>query len=168
MQRPTQSAADRLQRLAAVTIRVVDPASDAAASTMRAYFAELEDRFPTGFTADDTVDDIAAMGPPSGGFVVVDDDGQSRGCGGLRRVDDAVAEIKRMWLHPSLRGLGLGKRVLARLEEIATDLGYGSVMLDTNAVLTEAISMYESSGYVTTERYNDNPYAQRWFRKTLC
>jgi hypothetical protein len=42
-----------------------------------------------------------------------------------------------------------------------------AVVLDTNASLTEATAMYESAGYLPTERYNDNPYAQRWFRKTL-
>jgi hypothetical protein len=46
-------------------------------------------------------------------------------------------------------------------------MGRAGVVLDTNATLREAIAMYERSGYHAIERYNDNPYAQRWFAKDL-
>jgi GNAT superfamily N-acetyltransferase len=68
---------------------------------------------------------------------------------------------------PRLRGLGLGRRLLARLEDVARDLGRTRVVLDTNEVLVEAIAMYERAGYRSIERYNDNPYAHRWFAKDL-
>ena len=161
--------ADRLLRLTSISMAIVDSESPAARDAMRAYFAELDQRFPTGFDVGDGHDDeLASMRAPTGGFVIVDDAGSAVGCGGLRRIDDFTAEIKRMWLHESLRGLGMGKRLLARLEQLAADLGYGIVVLDTNAVLTQAVSMYEGAGYESIERYNDNPYAQRWFRKQLC
>ena len=57
--------------------------------------------------------------------------------------------------------------MLGPLEEPAIDFGYRRIVLDTNAVLTEAIAMYHSAGYQSIERYNDNPYAQRWFAKDL-
>jgi ribosomal protein S18 acetylase RimI-like enzyme len=53
------------------------------------------------------------------------------------------------------------------LEDRAAELGYREVYLDTNGSLTEAIAMYERAGYRSIERYNDNPYAQRWFAKRL-
>lgn len=65
----------------------------------------------------------------------------------------------------SWRGLGIGKRLLSTLEERARSRGHGTVRLDTNSVLTEAISMYETNGYRSMERYNDNPYARRWFER---
>ncbi len=105
---------------------------------------------------------------PRGSFLVVRSDGAAAGCGGVRRLDDGVAEIKRMWIDPDWRGLGLGRRLLARLEAGGRALGCGRVVLDTNEVLSEAITLYERAGYRAIERYNDdNPYAQRWFGKSL-
>lgn len=72
-----------------------------------------------------------------------------------------------MWVAPDWRGAGIGRRMLAALEHEAAVIGYVQVVLDTNAVLHEAIAMYERAGYESTERYNDNPYAQRWFSKPL-
>jgi ribosomal protein S18 acetylase RimI-like enzyme len=82
-------------------------------------------------------------------------------------VDDATAEIRRMWIGPAWRGLGLGRRLLGHLETTAGGLGYRHVVLDTNQTLREAIALYEAAGYHSIERYNDNPYAQRWFAKEL-
>jgi GNAT superfamily N-acetyltransferase len=166
--------ADRLIRLSTIAFELVDPASDAANEAMAAYFAELDVRFTDGFDVDapSAGHELDRMRSPIGGFVVIDDNGVTCGCGGLQRIDlphigVAVSEIKRMWLAPSLRGLGLGKRLLGRLEQLAADLGHDHVVLDTNAALTEAIAMYGAAGYETIERYNDNPYAQHWFIKTL-
>jgi ribosomal protein S18 acetylase RimI-like enzyme len=82
-------------------------------------------------------------------------------------LDDETAEIKRMWISAEVRGRGLGKRLLARLEDEVRAGGRSAVLLDTNGALTEAIAMYESAGYRATTRYNDNPYAERWFSKRL-
>lgn len=89
------------------------------------------------------------------------------GCGGVQLVDPATAEIKRMWVSPTARGVGLGRRLLTALEAAAADLGATRVILDTNGVLAEAIRMYTTAGYDRIERYNDNPYAQLWFAKAL-
>jgi GNAT superfamily N-acetyltransferase len=72
-----------------------------------------------------------------------------------------------MWVDRAWRGCGLGARMLVALEDEARRLGYREVYLDTNSTLVEAISMYERSGYRGIERYNDNPYARRWFAKRL-
>jgi GNAT superfamily N-acetyltransferase len=72
-----------------------------------------------------------------------------------------------MWIHPDWRGLGLGARLLSRLEAVAGELGRSRVVLDTNESLSEAISMYQRSGYQSIERYNGNPYAHHWFAKDL-
>lgn len=60
-----------------------------------------------------------------------------------------------------------GDRMLNRLEDDATALGHTVVRLDTNATLTDAITLYERNGYRSIERYNDNPYAERWFEKDV-
>jgi DNA-binding MarR family transcriptional regulator/GNAT superfamily N-acetyltransferase len=163
-------AADRLLRAATVAFEITDPRSTDAQWAMGEYFAELDDRFPTGFDADAARDEAVeadALSAPDGAFVVIRTDGVAIGCGGVQRLEAQVAEIKRMWIHPDWRGLELGRRLLEQLERFAAGRGHMRVVLDTNSSLTEAIAMYESMGYEAIERYNDNPYAQRWFAKPL-
>lgn len=161
--------AERLLGIGAASFEIVDPRSAVARSAVGRYFAELDARFPAGFDpeAGGAERDAAAMRAPSGAFVVVLLDGQVIGCGGVQRIDEHTAEIKRMWIDAGWRGSGLGRRLLTRLEEVAGELGHTRVVLDTNATLTEAIAMYERAGYAAIERYNDNPYAHRWFEKSL-
>jgi DNA-binding MarR family transcriptional regulator/N-acetylglutamate synthase-like GNAT family acetyltransferase len=160
--------ADRLLRAADIRFEVVDPRSPGALSSMNAYFAELTMRFPDGFESGDTLRaDAPAMRAPTGAFVVARSDDRTVACGGILRHADDTAEIKRMWVDLEWRGLGLGRRMLARLEEEIARLGYTRIVLDTNGTLTEAIAMYERAGYRSIERYNTNPYATRWFAKNL-
>lgn len=161
--------AERLVRLATIRFEVVDAATSAAQDAVGAYFAEIDARFANGFDPGDALTaDVAAYAPAAGGaFVLARSDDQVVACGGLMRVDARTVEIKRMWVHTDWRGGGLGRRMLSSLEEQAAQLGYRRAVLDTNGALVEAIRMYEQSGYTPTERYNDNPYAERWFEKRL-
>jgi catechol 2,3-dioxygenase-like lactoylglutathione lyase family enzyme/GNAT superfamily N-acetyltransferase len=153
---------------ATVRFEVVDPRSTEALTAMTAYFGELDERFSDGFDPADTlVADAPSMRAPHGGFVVARSDDAVVACGGVARHDEVTGEIKRMWVAPAWRGVGLGRRMLDQLEEHVAGLGYTRVVLDTNAVLTEAVAMYESAGYAPIERYNDNPYAHHWFEKRL-
>jgi DNA-binding MarR family transcriptional regulator len=161
-------SAERLLAAATVTIDEVDPASPPAQTAMQAYFDELDRRFPTGFDADGAAErDIEALAPPGGTFLLLRSGTQPVGCGGVQSLGDGVGEVKRMWIHPEWRGLGLARRLLGALEDHARGLGHQRVVLDTNSELGEAVALYESAGYASVERYNDNPYAQRWFAKPL-
>lgn len=160
--------ANRLLAVATIHFDAVDPRHPQARAAVESYFAELGRRFPSGFDASALADaDAAQLSPPDGVFLVARSGTSCIGCGGVQRHDDRTGEIKRMWIDPGWRGLGFARRLLAELEQQASSLGYSSVVLDTNGVLLEAIALYESSGYEPTARYNDNPYAQRWFRKAL-
>lgn len=162
------ATADRIIRAATIDIEVVDPRSSDAIDALHSYFTELDERFPGGFDPGDALSSgLDEFVPPAGAFLLARSDGSVAACGAIQRVDAGTAEIKRMWVHPEWRGLGLGRRTLDALERHVAALGYESVLLDTNATLTEAIAMYISAGYSPTERYNDNPYAQRWFTKPL-
>lgn len=161
------ATADHLLGAAAIAFHDIDPRSHEAIAAMTAYFDELAVRFTDGFDPGDTlVGDAPSMRPPSGTFVVARTEyDEVAACGGVLRHDEESAEIKRMWVHPDWRGVGLGRRLLDHLEQRAGDLGYTRIVLDTNATLTEAIAMYEGSGYHAIERYNENPYAMHWFAK---
>ena len=90
------------------------------------------------------------------------------GCGGLKSIDAETAEIKRMWVAPEARGLGVAKRLVAALEEEAGRRGKTHIVLDTNRALTTAQALLRKLGYHARQRYNDNPYADFWFEKVLA
>jgi GNAT superfamily N-acetyltransferase len=151
-----------------VVFDIADPQSDATIAAMTAYFDELDQRFPTGFDLGDTlVADAPKFRRPRGVFLTGAIHSEVVACGGVTKLDDGVGEIKRMWVAPDLRGLGLGRRMLSELEDQCRTLGHHTVRTDTNSVLTEAITMYERAGYHSIERYNDNPFAKHWFEKSL-
>ena len=146
----------------------VDPAIPEARAAMAAYFAELDERLADGFDPGDALEDAgAAFRPPLGRFLLARRGDATVGCGALQFLSADTAEIKRMWVSPACRGVRLGSRLLGHLEGLARSQGCTNVVLDTNGVLAEAIAMYGRHGYLEVEPYNDNPYAQHWFRKAL-
>ena len=153
---------------APVVFEAVDPHGDEAQAAMAAYIAELDRRFPQGFDPGDALGAGASpLAPPDGTFLVGRLDEQVVACGGVQSLGGGVAEIKRMWVADGIRGGGVGRRLLAELEARAAGLGHRTVRLDTNGTLAEAIALYERCGYEPIERYNDNPYAERFFEKPL-
>lgn len=160
------ATADLLVRAATVHLEQVDPTDPDARTAVQRYFDELDRRFDGGFDPG-TGDDPGLYRPPHGTFVVARSDGDPVACGAAQPLGEGVAEIKRMWVRDDWRGAGLGARMLRRLEDDAHAAGHTVVRLDTNSVLTDAIAMYERSGYHRIDRYNDNPYAQAWFEKPL-
>ena len=159
---------ERLLTAGLVEFDVVDPASDDARCCVDAYFEELDDRFDTGFDPDRSISAAAdELTEPEGLLLLGRLHGEPVGCGALKLHDDEPAEIKRMWVDPSARGLGLGRRLLEELEERARRRGATMVRLETNRSLTEAIDLYRSAGYEEVEPFNDEPYAHHWFEKRL-
>ena len=79
--------------------------------------------------------------------VIVNPAGQILGCGGLYPLQPGEAEIRKMYLVPSVRGLGLGKRMLRGLLEFGAAQGIDTVSLETASVLKEAIGLYRSFGF---------------------
>lgn len=159
---------DRLLCASSIEFEVSDPHSADAQQCLQLYYAELAARFPSGFEL--RADDAPAAEeflPPAGRMLVARLFGEPVGCGGIRTVEPGVGEIKRMWLSPQVRGLGLGRRLLAELELTAKARKLRTIRLDTHGSLAEALRLYRASGYREISRYNDNPYAQHWFEKAL-
>lgn len=159
---------ERLLLASTVHIAIADPASAEARWCIEQYFAELNRRFETGF---DPTRGISAhpdeMTPPAGLFLVASLRQKPVGCGGLKFHADAPAELKRMWVAPEVRGLGVGRRLLRELEGYAREAGVAVLRLETNGTLAEAIALYRQSGYQEVEAFNDEPYAHHWFEKRL-
>ncbi len=145
-----------------------DPRHPDARRCLRAYVSELAGRFDDGF---DPARSISAaddeMTRPAGLFLVATLDAEPVGCGALKFHPGAPAEVKRMWVAPAARGLGLGRRLLAELEAGAASAGVNVLRLETNRALDEAIGLYRSAGYREVAAFNDEPYAHHWFEKVL-
>jgi GNAT superfamily N-acetyltransferase len=163
------------QRLAAtLTISEAAPTDADAIWCRDRYFQELNARFGGGFGAGPGgvggADGDTDMAAPAGHFVLARVEQRLVGCGGLvvRTLDDQqdFAEIKRMWVDDTLRGLGIGYRILDALEARAREMGYHLARLDSNGALSEAHALYRRSGYTEIPRYNDNPYASSGSRST--
>jgi GNAT superfamily N-acetyltransferase len=109
----------------------------------------------------------AELSPPGGAFVVGYREGVPVCCGGVKRLDDARGEIKKMYVVPELRGQGLARALLHELEEIARGLGYPIARLDTGPKQGKAEGLYRDEGYVEVPDFNGNPVAAFWGEKTL-
>ena len=159
---------ERLLDASAIVTSVRDPGDPDARRCLRAYVDELAGRFDDGF---DPARSISAadheMTPPAGEFLVAVLYGEPVGCGALKFHPGAPAEVKRMWVAPPARGLGLGRRLLAELEARAAGHGVRVLRLETNQTLAEAISLYRAAGYREVPAFNDEPYAHHWFEKSM-
>ncbi len=159
---------ERLLLASQLAIAAEDPRSPDARLCVGRYFAELAERFETGF---DPAQSIPAaddqLTPPRGLLLVARLHGEPVGCGALKLHPDGPTEIKRMWVDESVRGLGLGRRLLRELERHAHEAGASVLRLETNGSLVEAIRLYRSSGYEEVPAFNAEPYAHHWFEKRL-
>jgi DNA-binding MarR family transcriptional regulator/GNAT superfamily N-acetyltransferase len=152
-----------------VEVDVEDPTSTAAQFCIQAYFAELDTRFDAGFDPSQSISaDADELTEPAGLLLVARLRDEPVGCGALKLHGAAPAEIKRMWVAPTARGLGVGRRILSELEEHARQRGVTLVRLETNRTLREATGLYRSAGYVEVDRFNDESYAHHWFEKHLA
>jgi DNA-binding MarR family transcriptional regulator/GNAT superfamily N-acetyltransferase len=159
---------ERLLTASAVRIDEVSPDSRDAQDCLSQYFAELSQRFETGFDpAQSLAPTLDGFEPPRGTFLVMHLHGKPVGCGGFKPTDKDTAYIKRMWVAPDARGLGLGRRLLQALEDRARSLGYRMIRLETEKSLNEAQQLYRSFGYREVPRFNDELYAHHWFEKAL-
>jgi GNAT superfamily N-acetyltransferase len=89
-------------------------------------------------------------------------------CGGVKRLEDAICEVKKMYVIPALRGRGLARELLRELELRARGLGYAVARLDTGPRQVGARGLYESEGYVEIADFNGNPVAAFWGEKPLA
>jgi len=83
----------------------------------------------------------------NGAFLVAYLDDVAVGCGAVRRLDETTAEIKRMYVSPSVRGRGIGRALVEALEREARSVGATRIVLETGTRLESAIKLYEAMGY---------------------
>ena len=108
--------------------------------------------------------------PGSGAFLVAYVGDVAVGCGAVRRLDRATAELKRMFVDPSVRGRGIGRALVEALENEARLLGVSRVVLETGTRLAAAIKLYETMGYARIPLFGEylaSPNTSLCFGKSL-
>ncbi len=151
-----------------IVLEEKDPRHEDALYCLGEYYGELARRFDNGFDVSLSRDpDAKDMIRQRGVFLVAMSDGLPVGCVGLKGSGGDIAEIKRLWVAPSARGLGLAKRLMTSAETIARDLTIKILRLDTNSALPEAKQLYRGTGWTEIDRFNDDPYPDAFFEKRL-
>jgi GNAT superfamily N-acetyltransferase len=132
-----------------------------------AFIREADGRLGIDLEAEIAVGPPTDLTPPDGMLLIARVDGAPAGLGGIRHLDTDSAEVKSMFVSPAYRGIGLGRRLLTELEEIARRRGCHAIRLDTSDYLAEAIGLYRSAGYREIPAYNSNHKANLWFERKL-
>ena len=157
-----------------VRLQVLDPHDQRAQAVLRAAMADVASRYygraATGAEveaalAEESGDDLVL---PDGLLIVATDaDGATLGCAGLALLPALLGEVRKVYVAPTARGRGLGQRLVAEVERLATVHGRARVRLDTRTDLVEARRLYARLGYAEVEAFNTGPYAEHWFAKDL-
>jgi putative acetyltransferase len=145
--------------MTAITLTPAQAESDFAAA--RSLFLEYAEWLGVslcfqGFAAElETLDTMYA--PPDGCLILAWQGGQTVGCVGVRRFDESVCEMKRLYVREVVRGSGTGRRLAQAVIEAARDLGYQKMVLDTLASMSAARALYGTLGFKEIPAYYDNP-----------
>jgi len=141
-----------------VTILLEDPASEESLRLIKELTVELSNLYEDDGGANSF--DPYKQGDRESAFVVARLAGRAIGCGAIRPFSAETAEVKRMYVAPELRKVGIGARILCELESVAKKLGYQRLRLETGLKQPGAIALYEAAGFAKVNcfgEYASNP-----------
>ena len=137
-----------------ITITRAELTSDVSRALIAELNAELTGMYPEPGATHFGLDP-AEVAEGHGAFLVILRDGVPVGCGAIRRIDSDTAELKRMYVSPTLRGSGLGRRLVAALEAEARKLGVRRLVLETGTRQLAAIALYRATGFQPIPLYGE-------------
>ena len=142
-------------------MRLTRAETDEQVEQARTLFKEYEAATGVDLCFQNFAQELAALpgdyAPPTGRLILAYDGAEAAGCVALRRVDDVVCEMKRLYVRPAFRGTGLGRTLAERIIEEAREIGYERMRLDTLPTMRSAIALYRSLGFKEIDAYRFNP-----------
>ncbi len=148
-------------------MKIVAAQSDEQVAAVRQLFVEYARSLQIDLCFQGFEEELAELpgryAPPSGRLLLALEGEDVAGCVALRRIDDGICEMKRLYVRPAFRGQGTGRLLVNTVLEAARECGYRLMRLDTLASMKEAIALYESRGFVRTKPYYDHPSADAVF-----
>lgn len=141
---------------------MIEPAEHAAQiAEVRRLFRQYEESLGVDLCFQDFERELAELpgryAPPDGALLIAVEGGRTVGCVALRKLDEGICEMKRLFVQPAYRGRGIGRALAEAIIRQAVRLGYRRMRLDTLDKLREATGLYESLGFRRIEPYCHNP-----------
>lgn len=147
--------------------------SEADIEAIRVLFLEYAESLGFSLCFQDFDQELASLpgryAPPTGRLLLALVDDQPVGCVGLRAVDESgICEMKRLYVQPAVRGLGLGWKLATAVIAAAREIGYRAMRLDTLTSMTSADVIYRRLGFQPITAYYHNPHPEvRYFELDL-
>ena len=142
-------------------IQIVQAASHEQIGNVRDLFIEYAHSLNVSLcfeNLDKEVNELPGVyAPPRGSLLLAADGEKIAGCVALKKVDDRVCEMKRLYVRAEFRGRGIGKRLAMQIVDEAREIGYERFRLDTLPSMKEAISLYRSLGFEEIPAYRELP-----------
>ncbi len=152
-------------------MEIVLAQSDEHLMAVRRLFLEYADSLGIDFCFQGFEQELAglpgAYAPSSGRILLAVADGEPVGCVALRKLEDGICEMKRLYVQPGFRGTGVGRKLVEGIIREAQEIGYQRMRLDSIASLKEAAALYRSLGFIDIPPYRFNPLADPVFMELI-
>jgi GNAT superfamily N-acetyltransferase len=153
--------------MTSVRVEALDPTDPRSQSAITQFLNEMVGRVGADVLEIDVAQEAREDSGKNFFVVALDERDNVVGCGSLRQIEPYVGQIRRMWVNPVLRGHGIGRRLLSALEGAAAVAGFEFIRLEVYEALTEALLLFETSGYVQVDPWEESPPDLKAYQKQL-
>jgi ribosomal protein S18 acetylase RimI-like enzyme len=153
--------------MTSVRIEALDPTDPRSQAAINQFLNEMVEVVGADVLEIDVAQEARDDSGRSFFVVALDDRDNVVGCGSLRQVGPKIGQIRRLWVNQVMRGRGIGRRLLSALEGAGAVAGFEFIRLEVYEALSQAILLFETSGYVHVEPFEESPPDLRAYQKQL-